>query len=915
MKRIILIGMALALITTAALAVPQTLGYSSRLMENGVLVTGTKTIGFRIVSDAAGSSALWTTTNTEVTVRQGIYHVQLGGIAPSVFAGDTAYLEVTVEGETLLPRTRINAVGYALQAAAVTGTGNVFPSGGNVGIGTTAPWAKLDVAGSGLGGAPHVQAKNDTDSAGEDASIRTYVQGANAGDPYYKAVVNGVTEWSFGIDNSDSDKFKIAIGGALGTVNDKLTIDTAGNIGIGTTAPIQKLTINDGNIQINRSYPILYLTDSDSTGDAVGGIISYKDSNANTVGYVGFASEVNDDFYINNAFNGGHIILSTNSGNVGIGNASPSGLLHVSANSLVVLNNGNVGIGTTAPSIVLQVEGVVGTYGPNDLLDDYVAVFKGTNGHSAVGVDSSANDKSTSIRLMKNSSPKWGLINKASTDDLLVYSYSQSDTVMAITSPNGNVGIGTTEPSWGKLVIKGATTNAFLSLESETSSAGDTGVIKFGFGAYSAVAQIKAIVEGGEINGALGFHTRVVGDEYERVRITSAGNVGIGTTAPGEQVEISGTSPALKIYAANDNGQAEVKLFADRGDDDADKFAIVAGNDNLLHFKDASTGRWLTNMVIDSTDGNVGIGTTAPSTSVHIAKGSGDAVIRLENSDGIITDGETLGKLEYYSNDDGKQGISAYVAGVAYGVNGAGMLAFGTGVAGSATEAMRIASNGNVGIGTTDPSQKLDINNGYVKAKGIMDPSEATKIDLVNGAAYLYNGSFRAGADDTLDLGVQEYRFRSLNMGTGDSSFMGDVGIGTSAPEAKLHIYGAGLMIYNPAVGYGSIYSGSPGNDTYLVLSGGGGGCGSIKLGGLSTTYNKVIAFETNSEERMRISTNGNVGIGTTAPGSTFQVSGNMQLTEQAGGALSGACSTEGQIQYQNNTFYGCAGGTWTALH
>jgi hypothetical protein len=48
--------------------------------------------------------------------------------------------------------------------------------------------------------------------------------GANAGDPYINFLVNGVTNWSAGIDNSDSDAFVIAASSALGTSN-RLRID------------------------------------------------------------------------------------------------------------------------------------------------------------------------------------------------------------------------------------------------------------------------------------------------------------------------------------------------------------------------------------------------------------------------------------------------------------------------------------------------------------------------------------------------------------------------------------------------------------------------------------------------------------------------------------------------------------------
>ena len=66
------------------------------------------------------------------------------------------------------------------------------------------------------------------------------------------------------------------------------------------------------------------------------------------------------------------------------------------------------------------------------------------------------------------------------------------------------------------------------------------------------------------------------------------------------------------------------------------------------------------------------------------------------------------------------------------------------------------------------------------------------------------------------------------------------------------------------------------------IFTQGGNSFGTTAL--LGTTDNQVLAFETNNSEKMRIATDGNVGIGTTNPGRTLEVS--LSATGAAGGYL-----------------------------
>lgn len=86
-----------------------------------------------------------------------------------------------------------------------------------------------------VGGVVGVTCNNsDNTSATSNARFSVNVGGASAGDPVHQFIVNGVTTWTQGIDNSDSDMFKISASAALGTT-DVMTLTTGGIL----TYPLQ----------------------------------------------------------------------------------------------------------------------------------------------------------------------------------------------------------------------------------------------------------------------------------------------------------------------------------------------------------------------------------------------------------------------------------------------------------------------------------------------------------------------------------------------------------------------------------------------------------------------------------------------------------------------------------------------------
>ena len=113
----------------------------------------------------------------------------------------------------------------------------------SLGIGTTSPNNGLTVSKASSGSIVRIDSINTSTTAGSSAWFVVSVAGASAGDPVVVYDISGVLNWAVGVDNSDSDKFKIASSAALGT-NDRLSITTAGVVDVpgSLTCPLYSST-------------------------------------------------------------------------------------------------------------------------------------------------------------------------------------------------------------------------------------------------------------------------------------------------------------------------------------------------------------------------------------------------------------------------------------------------------------------------------------------------------------------------------------------------------------------------------------------------------------------------------------------------------------------------------------------------
>jgi hypothetical protein len=120
-----LVALAALLATGQALAVPNLLQFQGKLTDasGNNVANGNYSVVFRIYALAAGGSALWTETQANVTVANGLFNVALGSVTAfpaNLFDGSDRYLGITVAADPeMAPRQRITSVAYALRSGSL----------------------------------------------------------------------------------------------------------------------------------------------------------------------------------------------------------------------------------------------------------------------------------------------------------------------------------------------------------------------------------------------------------------------------------------------------------------------------------------------------------------------------------------------------------------------------------------------------------------------------------------------------------------------------------------------------------------------------------------------------------------------------------------------------------------------------
>ncbi len=155
MRRMLLMLALLAVVCAFAADVPRMLNYQGKVTDpSGIALTGAHDITFRLYDEESGVAAhIWEEAHT-ITVTNGLFDVQLGGITDlNIAFDDTYWIELEIETEVLTPREQLVAVPYSFRAivadtAMTVGAGAVQTDGVTTeGDGTAATPIKVMDAG------------------------------------------------------------------------------------------------------------------------------------------------------------------------------------------------------------------------------------------------------------------------------------------------------------------------------------------------------------------------------------------------------------------------------------------------------------------------------------------------------------------------------------------------------------------------------------------------------------------------------------------------------------------------------------------------------------------------------------------------------------------------------------------------
>ncbi|PIR63573.1 MAG: hypothetical protein CO156_02890 [Candidatus Pacebacteria bacterium CG_4_9_14_3_um_filter_40_12] len=726
----------------------------------------------------------------------------------------------------------------------------VIQNDGNVGIGTRAPLGKLNVTGTtGItwnGNTPsfglvNIGSGTGNGSAGGSLFINTAAYNFNAGlgfDGVHEGAVNGtsvVNVKAYGIKYAGYGS-ALAFSTTNGTaLSEAMRIDRNGNLGIGTTSPQNKLSV-DGVI------------DSGYTSGS-GEIRSYQVAGSNYIS-VKTAAPKSGLFRSNTDF---FVYYDTINGNTNLDAtyAGSSNLFKIQGVEIMrVDNSGNVGIGTTSPIGIFNVNG--------DATGKALVILNETGNQNIISASASG---STVFNLDRSGNITWDQYGCSNRNCITpsarhtfynydIYAHNGGNIALnadghVLLSPLGNVGIGTTSPV-SKVHVKGSASGVTSIFQANATTPGN--LTEWQNSSGTAITKIDA-------NGFLDFSSSAAPNTFNTVLKINDWNVGATEISGGFDngfIKLSDGRSFLNLITDNSvnslfSGGISTegyRRFAMTGSGTWNVGGGSATYDTTL--ERMSGGGWQVSTTGSNAalnvSGNLGVGTTAPASIVHLYSNTEDQLVFTKTNASEVSVHMGMGAGTQYSNGN-------FIIGA-------------TNNAAAANRIMEInPSSHYVGFGT-NPNAVVHILNTAEQLRVGYDASNYTR--------------FISRSDGKIDIATvgTDPDFEIATANFANSFFIDDsagmIGIGTNAPTVRLDVEaGAGkdslIRAYTSDSGYSA---------GYFLKSGLAGATWKILT--QQTYESNALLFGTGAPYFMALDTVGNLGIGTTIPGYMLDVAGDI---------------------------------------
>ena len=644
-------------------------------------------------------------------------------------------------------------------------------SSGNVGIGSTGPINRLQVVPSTSGGS--------SSNASEDAAYfggnelggvggYTGIRLGGFGTSGYGTYIRSVKTTSYGNYWNEAITFSVTRTNTSSTVDEVMRITSSGSVGIGTTSPLDLLHIvgstradfkleggyTSGTTDVGKFTFAYTPRGGDTNNRSIAGISAYNTTTGSTSGgFMVFSTrdtnssslermriladgQIRFNTYGSGSFTGTKAyvlavdssgnIIETNSGSGSVTSSSSTtnyltkwtnGGSEIIGNSVAYDDGTNIGVGTASPSQKLHVVGKALITDDVQLTGSNPRIDFNTNGASSLRFYDTTN---TAERARFNT--------------------------------DGNLGIGTTSPATILDIDDGAVSDIRIRGNATTNTR-FAGIAFYNTAGTDTVASITADRDGANDAGLIAFDTQPAGGgNTERMRITSAGLVGIGTTSPTEELHLI-KSADTGIGMEIDNGNSGASAHA--------RIGLKNNSDDLFYILNHGSGR-----------------TAAYRYNIALADYS--EILAQDSINGLLIGTGTTDNPIIFGNNNG--------------------------------ERMRIAAGGNVGIGVTNPGSRLDVK-GDIRVRDIDSDlihgylySNSTEgiLRINNGANWgfiargsgnnPYIGAYYGGSMHVVGFGAADGSSINHFLTTFDFSNQ-RVGIGTSSPSYRLHVNGGGARI------------------------------------------------------------------------------------------------------------------------